>query len=134
VVIGVDTHLDFHVAVALDPSRQAPRCHYHARHQGGLPPAHRVGRRVRSGGQRRGGRDRQLRGRTSPAPEDRRRASVGGRKAETAHLRRKGKSDPIDAEAAARAVLSGEAAGEPRSGDGRVEMVWAFRERLDAPW
>lgn len=39
------------------------------------------------------------------------------------HLRRKGKSDPIDAEAAARAVLAGAAAGVPKSGDGRVEMV-----------
>ena len=32
------------------------------------------------------------------------------------HLRRNGKSDPIDAEAAARAVLAGEAVGEPKSG------------------
>jgi transposase len=31
------------------------------------------------------------------------------------HLRRNGKSDSIDAEAAARAVLAGEAAGEPRA-------------------
>jgi transposase len=43
------------------------------------------------------------------------------------HLRRKGKSDPIDAEAAARAVLSGEALGEPKSGDGKVEMVRILR-------
>jgi transposase len=33
------------------------------------------------------------------------------------HLRRKGKSDSIDTEAAARAVLAGEAAGEPKSGE-----------------
>ncbi|MDP9484442.1 MAG: transposase [Actinomycetota bacterium] len=43
------------------------------------------------------------------------------------HLRRKGKSDPIDAEAAARAVLAGEAAGAPKSGDGPVEMIRAIR-------
>jgi transposase len=43
------------------------------------------------------------------------------------HLRRKGKSDPIDAEAAARAVLAGEALGEPKSGDGRVEMIRTLR-------
>src|SRR3712207_4530151 len=43
------------------------------------------------------------------------------------HLRRKGKSDPIDAEAAARAVLAGEALGEPKSGDGKVEMIRALR-------
>ena len=43
------------------------------------------------------------------------------------HLPRRGKSDPIDAERAARAVLAGETAGVPRSGDGRVEMVRALR-------
>jgi transposase len=43
------------------------------------------------------------------------------------HLRRKGKSDPIDAEAAARAVLAGEAAGEPKSGDGQVGMIRTLR-------
>jgi transposase len=43
------------------------------------------------------------------------------------HLRRNGKSDPIDAEAAARAVLAGEAVGEPKSADGKVEMVRALR-------
>ena len=43
------------------------------------------------------------------------------------HLRRKGKSDPIDAEAAARAVLAGEAIGEPKSGDGQVEMIRLLR-------
>jgi transposase len=43
------------------------------------------------------------------------------------HLRRKGKSDPIDAEAAARTVLSGEASGMPKSGDGRVEMIRILR-------
>ena len=43
------------------------------------------------------------------------------------HLRRKGKSDPIDAEAAARTVLAGEALGEPKSGDGKVEMIRLLR-------
>jgi transposase len=43
------------------------------------------------------------------------------------HRRRNGKSDPIDAEAAARAVLAGEAVGEPKSGDGRVEMIRTLR-------
>ena len=41
--------------------------------------------------------------------------------------RRKGKSDSLDAETAARAVLVGEVAGEPKSGDGRVEMIRALR-------
>jgi transposase len=43
------------------------------------------------------------------------------------HLRRNGKSDSRDAEAAARAVLAGEVAGEPKSGDGRVEMIRVLR-------
>jgi transposase len=42
-------------------------------------------------------------------------------------LRRNGKSDPIDAESAARAVLTGEAAGVPKSGDGKVEMIRTLR-------
>lgn len=37
--------------------------------------------------------------------------------------RRVGKSDPIDAEAAARAVLAGTATAVPKTGDGRVEMI-----------
>jgi len=41
--------------------------------------------------------------------------------------RRRGKSDPADAEAAAGAVLSGEASGVPKSGDGAVEMIRVLR-------
>jgi transposase len=43
------------------------------------------------------------------------------------HLRRNGKSDPLDAEAATRAVLAGQTAGAPKSADGRVEMIRALR-------
>lgn len=39
------------------------------------------------------------------------------------HRRRHGKSDPTDAEAAARAVLSGEAAATPKTRDGIVESI-----------
>jgi transposase len=41
--------------------------------------------------------------------------------------RRRGKSDTTDAEAAGRAVLSGEAAGAPKAGDDRVEMIRVLR-------
>jgi len=41
--------------------------------------------------------------------------------------RRHGKSDTIDAEAAARAVLSGKATAVPKSGDGPVEMIRILR-------
>jgi transposase len=37
------------------------------------------------------------------------------------------KSAPSDAERAARAVLAGEASGEPKSADGRIEMIRALR-------
>jgi transposase len=40
---------------------------------------------------------------------------------------RSGKSDPIDAEAAARAVLAGTAIGRPKGTDGEVEMIRALR-------
>jgi transposase len=43
------------------------------------------------------------------------------------HLPRRGNSDPKDAEAAARAVLAGQGAGVPRSGDGRVGMIRMLR-------
>ncbi len=42
------------------------------------------------------------------------------------HRRRYGKSDPADAEAAARAVLSGQATGVPKSRDGIVESIRAL--------
>jgi transposase len=41
--------------------------------------------------------------------------------------RRRGKSDPLDALAAARAVLSGEATGVPKAGDGPVEAIRVLR-------
>jgi transposase len=43
------------------------------------------------------------------------------------HLRRSGKSDPIDAEAVARAVMAGDTVGEPKSGDGQAEMIRILR-------
>lgn len=41
--------------------------------------------------------------------------------------RRRGKSDPADAEAAARATLAGEALGSPKSQDGTVEVIRILR-------
>jgi transposase len=40
---------------------------------------------------------------------------------------RSGKSNPIDAEAAARAVLAGTATGRPKGADGKVEMIRTLR-------
>ncbi len=41
--------------------------------------------------------------------------------------RRRGKSDPVDADAAARTVQAGEASGTPKAQDGTVEMLRALR-------
>jgi transposase len=43
------------------------------------------------------------------------------------HRRRHGKYDAADAEAAARAVLSGDATGEPKAANGKVEMLRALK-------
>ncbi|HLF99653.1 MAG TPA: IS110 family transposase, partial [Acidimicrobiia bacterium] len=43
------------------------------------------------------------------------------------HRRRHGKSDPTDAEAAARAVLAGEATARPKGNDGPVEAIRVLR-------
>lgn len=43
------------------------------------------------------------------------------------HRRRRGKSDPADAEAAARCVLAGQAVGVPKSQDGAVEALRLLR-------
>jgi len=40
---------------------------------------------------------------------------------------RSGKSDPIDAELAARAVLAGTATAQPKGADGKVEMIRTLR-------
>ena len=45
---------------------------------------------------------------------------------------RKGKSDPTDAEMAARAVLSGVADATPKSGDGEVEMIRMLKTARDS--
>jgi transposase len=45
--------------------------------------------------------------------------------------RRRGKSDPLDAEAAARAVLGGHAAGLPKSGTGAAEMIRHLKAARD---
>jgi transposase len=130
VILGVDTHLDFHVAVAVD---------HLGRRLGGLSVPTNVE-----------GYERLLRWAKDFGPV--RRAGVEGTSSYGAglarHLRASGievleverpehrrrssrrnlrKSDPSDAERAARAVLAGEASGVPKSGNGRVEMIRTLR-------
>jgi transposase len=46
--------------------------------------------------------------------------------------RRRGKSDPVDAEAAARAVLAGQAGLTPKTGDGPAEILRVFKLARDS--
>jgi transposase len=128
VVLGVDTHLDFHVAVAVDRL---------GRRLGELVVPTTVGgygelvswaegfglvacAGVEGTGSYGAGLARHLRAAGI--------AVVEVERPKRRHLRRrKGKSDSRDAESAARAVLAGEAAGVPKSGDGRVEMTRTLR-------
>jgi transposase len=130
VILGVDTHLDFHVAVAVD---HLGRC------LGGLSvPTNVEGYEgllrwaedfgpVRCAG---------VEGTSSYGSGLARHLRASGievLEVERPELRRRSsrrnlqKSDPSDAERAARAVLAGEASGVPKSGDGRVEMIRTLR-------
>jgi transposase len=130
VILGVDTHLDFHVAVALDHlGRRLGEASVPATVKGyerllrwaeGFGPLRCAG--VEGTSSYGAGLTRHLRARGIEVleverPERRRRSS----------RRNLQKSDPSDAEAAARAVLAGETSGVPKSGDGEVEMIRALR-------
>jgi transposase len=127
VVLGVDTHLDFHVAVALDRlGRRLGKVNVPTTPEGyerllrwaeGFGPVRCVG--IEGTGSYGAGLARHLKAAGIAVAEVER--------PKRRHLRRRGKSDPIDAEEAARTVLAGRAAGEPKSGDGRTEMIRALR-------
>jgi transposase len=123
ITIGVDTHKDIHVAVALDglgarigelhlpttPAGYADLEHWAA----DLGPIEAFG--IEGTGSYGAGLARYLDG-------------LGHRVVEVdrpdrATRHRLGKSDPIDAEMAARSVLSGVAAGTPKAADGSTEMI-----------
>ncbi len=127
VVLGVDTHLDVHVAVVLDRlGRRLGELAVPTTARGYeklLRWAERFGcvrcAGVEGTGSYGAGLTRHLREAGIEVFEVER--------PKRRHLRRRGKSDPIDAEAAARTVLAGEAAGVPKSGNGPVEMIRALR-------
>src|SRR5829696_732809 len=116
VILGVDTHLDFHTALAVDHlGRRLGELSVPTTANGyemllcwaeGFGP-------VRCAG---------IEGTSSYGAGLARHLKAAGisvmevERPKRRHLRRKGKSDPIDAEAAARTVLAGEAVGEPKSG------------------
>ncbi len=127
VVLGVDTHLDLHVAVALDQlGRRLGELTVPTTTRGyesllrwaeGFGPVGCVG--IEGTSSYGAGLARHLKAAGIVAMEVER--------PKRRHLRRNGKSDPKDAERAARAILAGEAAGVPKSGDGKVEMIRALR-------
>jgi transposase len=127
VVLGVDTHLEVHVAVALDGlGRRLGELAVPTTEKGYeslICWAEGFGR-VRGAG---------VEGTSSyGAGLARHLRAIGIRVLEVErpkrrHLRRKGKSDSRGAEAAARTMLAGETAGEPKSGDGCVEMIRVLR-------
>ncbi len=130
VIVGVDTHLDLHVAVAVDHlGRRLGEASVPTTAKGyeellrwaeGFGPVGCAG--IEGTSSYGAGLTRHLRARGIEVleverPEHRRPSS----------RRNLQKSDPSDAEAAARAVLAGEASGVPKSGEGRVEMIRALR-------
>lgn len=130
VTVGVDTHRDLHVAVALNqqggwlgarsfpttPSGFAALRTWAASY-GALGSIGIEGTGSYGAGLARWLRARGLRVVEIERPDRRDRQ---GR-------RRRGKSDPTDAEAAARAVLAGTAVGQPKAADGQVEMIRLLR-------
>jgi transposase len=126
ITVGVDTHLDGHVAHANDQLG----CRVDTRSIPPPPPATRTcspgpaGSASPSPG---GGGHRLLRRRPGPLPCRQRPSRRGGQPARRQARRRHGKSDPTDAEAAARAVQAGEATVAPKAGTGQVEMIRSLR-------
>jgi transposase len=130
VTVGVDTHADQHVAVALGPQGQwlgtrtfpaTPRGYASLlQWADGFGQVDQIG--IEGTGSYGAGLTRWLRAQGVVVREVERpkRQDRQGR-------RRRGKSDPTDAEAAARAVQAGTALGQPKAGDGAVEMIRALR-------
>src|SRR6266545_5200794 len=127
VTVGVDTHTDRHVAVALDQIGRLLGTHTVPSTDAGaaalLAWARRFGAVERVGIEGTGadgaGLSRWLRARGVVVVE------VDRPKRE--QRRRRGESDPLDAEAAARAVLAGTATAPPKAGTGPVEMIRALQ-------
>jgi transposase len=130
VVLGVDTHLDFHVAVAIDHlGRHLGEAKVPTTAKGyeellrwaqGFGPVRCAG--VEGTSSYGAGLARHLRAKEIEVLEMERPKHRG-----RSSRRSVEKSDPSDAERAARAVLAGEASGVPKSADGRVEMIRALR-------
>ena len=132
VVIGVDTHKDQHVAVAIDgrgvrlDEKHVPVavCGYEEleRWSGSLGQIHAFG--IEGTGSYGAGVARFMTGRGHTVIEVNR--------PDRSIRYRKGKSDPTDAEMAARSVLAGVADTTPKSGEGEVEMLRMLKSARDS--
>ena len=132
VVIGVDTHQDQHVAVAVDRQgvrlgeRHAPAttCGYGEleRWSRSLGSVRAFG--IEGTGSYGAGLARFLTGKGH--------AVIEVNRPDRSVPYRKGKSDPTDAEMAARAVLAGVADAIPKSGQGEVEMIRMLKKAKDS--
>ncbi|MGH3522423.1 MAG: IS110 family transposase [Mycobacterium sp.] len=126
-MVGVDTHSDVHVAVAVDElGRRLSVESFHAGPDGYVALEHwatRLGPVMAFG----------IEGTGSWGAALTRQLRAGGHhvvevnRPDRSTRRRHGKSDPIDAEAAARAVPAGTATSVPKAGDGKVEMIRALQ-------
>ncbi len=127
VTIGVDTHKDLHVAAARDQlgrrlgTTMAPATR--AGYAQLLAWAHALGEPVAWGVEGTGSYGAGL-ARFLAAHRQR---VLEVNRPDRAARRRRGKSDPVDADAAARTVQAGEATGVPKAQDGVVEMARALR-------
>ena len=127
VTVGVDTHLELHVAAVIDQTgRLCGTQAFPASTRGyvalvtwaeGFGPVERVG--VEGTGTFGAGLTRFVRAYGL--------AVVEVARPDRSTRRRHGKSDPIDAQAAARATLAGIAATVPKTRDGQVEMIRVLR-------
>ena len=130
VILGVDTHLEFHVAVAVDhlgrrlgessvptTAKGYERLLRWAKDFGPVRCAGVEGTSSYGAGLARHLGAKGIEVLEVERPKHRRRSSRSNLE----------KSDPSDAEAAARAVLAAEASGVPKSGDGRAEMIRVLR-------
>jgi len=127
VTVGVDTHLDLHVAAVLDHTgRLLDTQEFPASTRGDVAlvtwaerfgPVERIG--VEGTGTYGAGLTRFVRAYGLPVVEVNR--------PDRSLRRRRGKSDPIDAQAAARATLAGVAATAPKTREGQVEMIRVLR-------
>ena len=132
VIIGVDTHRDQHVSVAIDGrgvrlgERHVPTtmCGYEEleRWSRGLGEIRAFG--IEGTGSYGAGITRFMTGRGYTVIEVNR--------PDRSVRYRKGKSDPTDAEMAARSVLSGVADAIPKSGEGEVEMIRMLKSARDS--